>query len=74
MAESNRLYVRRIDVVAAPDDQVLQSPFDPEVAAGVHDAKIAGQEPAAAVETTFRHGLVAKITQHERGTSAADVP
>ena len=57
---------RRVDVVAAADDDVLGAAGDAQIALRIERAEIAGHEPAAPVEGVFGRGLIVEIAQHER--------
>ena len=56
-----------------PDDHVLQTPGNAQVAGVVHPAKIAGHEPALRVEGGLRGCLVVEIAEHQAGATAADL-
>src|ERR1051325_6853800 len=64
---------RRVDVVAAADDQVLLAPDDFEAALGVEAAEIAAHEPALAVERFLGRLLVVAIPDHQTGPAPADL-
>ena len=66
--------LRRVDVVPAPDDNVLHPADDGEVALRVEPAKVARQEPAVPVEGFLGRLLIVEIAQHQAGALAADLP
>ena len=64
---------RRMDVVAAADDDVLAAAGDAQIAVLVERAEIAGHEPAALVEGVLGRRLVVEIAEHQAGAAPADL-
>src|SRR5579862_5491965 len=73
MAHREILDLRRVDVVAAADDEVLLAADDLEAAPVIEAAKIARHEPALAVERAFGRFLVVEVPQHQAGAAPADL-
>src|SRR5207245_52513 len=67
------LDTRRVDVAAAADDHILQTPGNAQVTGVVHPAEIAGHEPALRVERGLGGRLVVEIAEHWAGAAAADL-
>ncbi|CKX30841.1 Uncharacterised protein [Mycobacterium tuberculosis] len=65
--------VRGINVMATPNDQILQTAFDAQIPLVVHDSEIARQEPSVAVEAAFGGSLLVEVAEHQRGTAPADM-
>src|SRR6266496_6187350 len=66
MLEENFLYLARVDVEAAGDDQVLLAVHDVVVSRLVAPGDVAGVEPAAAKHLSCFRGLVPITLHHLR--------
>ena len=71
----------RIDVLAAPDDHILEASFHPAIAPFVHRAEIAGVQPAVGIDRlscllwhleVARHHLIAAHAQLSDGAGRDD--
>src|SRR5439155_10432317 len=67
------LDLRRVDVVAAADDQILLTADDLQIAVQVEAAEIAAHEPARAIERLFGRLLVVEIAEGQARAAAADL-
>ena len=67
------LDLRRVDVVAAADDQILLTADDLQIAVRVEAAEIAAHEPARAIERLFGRLLVVEIAEGQARAAAADL-
>src|SRR3546814_18301765 len=73
MLDGEILDPSRMNVVAAADHDVLQPSDDRQVAAVVEHAKVAGQEPAVAIERRLGGLLVVEVAEHQRRPAATDL-
>ena len=62
-----------IDILATPDDHVLLSPLEVEIAVFVHEGEIARMEPAAP-QGFFRSGGVSPVALHHLPAPGHDFP
>ena len=79
MRDEHFLDLAGVDVLAAPDDHLLEPPGDAQVAAVVHRAEVAGAavRPAASAghDGPAGDGLAAELAEHCRARlAAAKVP
>src|SRR5207248_2114521 len=73
VAHRQILDLRRMDVVAAADDQILLAADDLEIAVRIEPAEIARHEPSRAVERVLGRLLVVEIAEGQTGAAAADL-
>jgi hypothetical protein len=62
-----------IDILATPDDHVLLSPLQVEIAVFIHEGEIARMEPAAP-QGFFRSGGVSPVALHDPSAPGHDFP
>ena len=65
---------RRVDIVAAADDDLLLAPGEAEISVLVDPAHVAGHEPAVVVETRFGGELVVEIAEHQACAASGEQP
>ena len=73
MLDRQVLDLRRVDVVAAADDDVLQPPDDGQIARVVEAAQVTRQEPAVPIEGVLGRRLIVEIAERQAGALAADL-
>ena len=61
----------RVDVLAAPDDHVLEPADDLHIAFVVHHPEVACMHPAAGIDRLARRLLVVPVAQHHRVAACA---
>src|SRR5450830_1095017 len=74
MAVGQILDARRVDIVAAANDQILHAADHLQVAALVEAAEIAAHEPSVRVERRLSRALVVEIPEGEQRAAPADLP
>src|SRR5581483_9656418 len=73
MAVEEFLDLSRIDVLAAPDDHVLQAADDVDVALVIHGGEVAGMHPAAVVDCLLGLLLIVPVALHHRVAARAEL-
>src|SRR6266581_3785121 len=73
VAQRQGFDVRRMDIAAAADDDILLAAGDAQIALIVEPAEIAGHEPARFVERRLGRHLVVEIAEHQAGAAATDL-
>src|SRR5208282_2325211 len=68
-----RLDARRINIMAATDDDVLLAADDSQIAALVHPTEVASHEPAIRIERGLGGRLIVEIAEHQAGAAGADL-
>ena len=73
MFDREVLDLLRMYVLAAADDNVLETTDEAEAPVIVNQAEIAGKEPTVLVEALFCRLLIVKIAKHQAGAFACNV-
>ena len=73
MLDCQVLDMRRINIVATADDEVLLAADDLQIAFGIEAPEVAGEKPATRVERVLGRRLVVEITEHQQPAARADL-
>src|SRR5438874_13837351 len=73
MAVEKLFHLARIDVLAAPDDHVLDPPDDVDVAVLIHGGQVAGMHPARPVDSLAGGFFVVPVAAHHHVSAAAQL-